>query len=180
MISRPILSHIPDIEHLSQRVIRILGQNPHPMTLQGTNSYIVGTGSKRLLIDTSSPGTQKYASLLQSTLEKLNSTISTILLTHYHYDHIGMVSSLLNLPNVKGAEVLKMKRKVSDLDNYDFKFDELNFDGLFRVEGATLLPIATPGHSDDHVSFQLLEENAIFPGDSILGEGSTVGPFIFL
>ena len=50
-------------------------------------------------------------------------------------------------------------------------------EGLVVVgEGATLVPVHTPGHASDHLCYYLREEQALFTGDLVLGGSTTVIP----
>jgi glyoxylase-like metal-dependent hydrolase (beta-lactamase superfamily II) len=43
---------------------------------------------------------------------------------------------------------------------------------VFKVEGATVRAVHSPGHSHDHMCFILEEEGAMFTGDNVLGHGT--------
>jgi len=44
---------------------------------------------------------------------------------------------------------------------------------MFKVEGATVRAVHSPGHSTDHMCFILEEEQAMFTGDNVLGHGTS-------
>ena len=136
----------------------------HQFTLQGTNTYIVGTGQHRLIIDTAQ-GYPAWANLIEPTLDERCIALSHVLLTHWHGDHTGGVPDLIRLyPNL--AEGI--------YKNFPEHGQRPIEEGqVFCVEGATVRAIYAPGHSHDHMCFILEEENAMFTGDNVLGHGTS-------
>ena len=60
---------MPDIDRWSDRVVVALGQNPSLFTGPGTNTYLVGTGKRRILLDTGQ-GCDAYIPVLERALER--------------------------------------------------------------------------------------------------------------
>ncbi|EFW99862.1 metallo-beta-lactamase superfamily protein [Grosmannia clavigera kw1407] len=151
------LASLPEVERLSPICIRILGGNPGRFTLQGTNTYLLGTGRERLLVDTGE-GKASWAAALARTLAAEDATLAATLITHWHPDHVGGIEQVRRL--VPHAPVYQ------DPDIADNQ--------QFCVEGATLRAVHTPGHTTDHMVFVLAEEDAVLAGDNVLGHGTAV------
>ena len=117
-------------------------------------------------------------------------SLSDIVLSHWHADHVGGVPGILSHLNIRGdcrvwkgsldADVnSNAARKDSEGHIRDGDLDsditDTLTDGMELVtEGATLRLIHSPGHTTDHFAALLLEEGALFSGDCVLGEGTAV------
>lgn len=154
---------LPPVERLSPRVIRILGGNPGKFTLQGTNTYLVGTGRQRILIDTGE-GRPAWIASLKETLAQENATVGSALLSHWHYDHVSGIQDLLGL-----SPATKLYKHTPDANQSAIEDGQ-----VFEAEGVTLRAAHTPGHTTDHIAFVLEEEDAMFTADNVLGQGTAV------
>ncbi|XP_067946696.1 endoribonuclease LACTB2-like [Watersipora subatra] len=173
----PPLTPLDKIRYLSKRVICILGCNPSPMTLLGTNTYLVGSGRERILIDTGNPNILEYQQLLNKVLDDTKSVISKIIVTHFHHDHIGGLADVrrlcnANIPAYKMDFMSAAER--SKLGEYQSEVELIEGNHTFEVNGATLKARHNPGHTSDHMVLWLEEEKALFSADSVLGEGTTM------
>ncbi|XP_068158801.1 beta-lactamase-like protein 2 homolog isoform X2 [Drosophila tropicalis] len=174
---------IPPVTRLTSSIIRILGCNPSPMTLQGTNTYLLGNGKKRILIDTGDENVPQYIEHLNGVLRQEQASIGTIILTHWHHDHVGGVKDIVGSKLVdKDCQVYKYKR--SDDTNpcpeipSHIKVHELADSQEFAVDGASVRVVHTPGHTTDHVVLTT-NDGTLFSGDCILGEGTAVFEDLF-
>ncbi|KAF6764649.1 lactamase [Ephemerocybe angulata] len=97
------LEHLPDVTKLSDRVIRVLGQNPGKFTLQGTNVYLLGTSNPYILVD-AGEGKDEFIPKLTSAFTSVASPtntglpdVSDVIISHWHHDHVGGLPSVLAL-----------------------------------------------------------------------------------
>lgn len=139
-------------------VLRLRADNPGPLTLSGTNTWIVGR-NPAYVVD---PGP-----LIGSHIKRLLDAIDArgglggIVLTHDHADHAEAVGALRE----HDPAPLAAGRGEADVT---------------LTEGRSFGPfeaVATPGHAADH--FALIAGRVCFTGDAVLGEGSvfiTPGP----
>lgn len=139
---------------------------------------------RRVLVDSGETETaDAYIKLLDSVLNEENATIEHLVVTHWHRDHIGGVESVRKLlkklfPTDKQPTVWKLPRAPNDTDRSDYErsiqWEPLKHDQVVEVEGAKLQIKYTPGHTTDHACLLLQDENILFSGDCILGEGTSV------
>ena len=164
---------MPNSAKWSDRVFTALGQNPSAFTGPGTNTYLVGTGSSKILLDTGD-GRSEFLPVLEEAMEASGcGSIQEIVLTHGHGDHIGGVRPIFE--RFGPCKVSKMKYEPFD-GPYDLEINELSDGDIVETEGATLRAIHTPGHAPDHLCFMLEEEAGLFTGDNVLGIGTTIIP----
>lgn len=153
-----MLEHAPGHEEIT----RLVAPNPGPMTLDGTNTYLVEHDGGCFVIDPGPADEGHIASIKAAAAER--GGLTGVLLTHSHADHSQAVP-MLDAPLLIGEVSDASEGGPVDLDA------EPSIDpgsaGPFQV-------IPTPGHAADHVAFVL--GDVCFCGDLVLGTGSSFVP----
>jgi len=133
-------------------IVGIVAANPGPLTLGGTNSWIIGR-EPAWLIDPG-PDLESHVRALTGELKRRGG-LGGVAITHDHGDHAGAIAAIRErfpaapMAAARGA----VDRVLRDGDRF-----------------GPLQALATPGHSPDHLSY--LAGSVAFTGDAVLGEGS--------
>ena len=118
------------------------------------NCYIISNELKDAIIIDPGEGSLDLIKFLN----KNELTLRAILITHYHFDHIGALESLKN--------------------EYDVKVYDYKKPGVKKVHGGFVFEtVLTPGHTSDSCSFYFEKEHVLFTGDFLFKE--SIGRYDF-
>lgn len=144
----------------------VLAPNPSPMTLDGTNTWLVAEpGAAEAVVVDPGPDTDAHLRRVIATAAEAGQRITQIVLTHGHPDHAAGAGRLAGLT---GAPV----RAVDPA--HRLGEEGLAGGAVLTLGGCELRVLATPGHSADSVCLHLPADAAVLTGDTVLGRGTTV------
>ncbi|MGH3151364.1 MAG: MBL fold metallo-hydrolase [Streptosporangiaceae bacterium] len=148
------------------RATCLLAPNPSPMTLDGTNTWVIAEpGSSSVVVVDPGPQDEGHLRRVLAAAQAGERRIASILLTHGHSDHSAGAARLAEL---SGAPV-QAADPAGRLGSEGFAGGD-----VITEAGCELRVVATPGHTADSVSLLLPADGALFTGDTVLGRGTTV------
>jgi glyoxylase-like metal-dependent hydrolase (beta-lactamase superfamily II) len=150
------------LRELPSWVRLVRASNPGPMTLDGTNTWVLRAPrwAECIVVD---PGPLEEGHLAAVAR---HAPVAFVLLTHGHRDHSDGIARLSDL--LGGVPVM-----AADATHGHDPFDP---DRDLSGHGFEIQPLATPGHTRDSVCFVVDHEGerAVLTGDTILGRGTAV------
>lgn len=167
-------------ERVSPLVRRVIAPNAGPFTHTGTCSYIVGRGD--VAIVDPGPDDPRHIDALLAAVK--GETVRALMVTHTHRDHSPAARLLKEATGatIAGCAAYEPAPDMAvtgpGLDaahDANYAPDEALKEGARLDLGeATIVALATPGHTANHLCFSLLEEKALFTGDHIMAWSTTV------
>ena len=142
----------------------VLAPNPGPMTLEGTNSWVLrAPGSEGCVVVDPGPLHDGHLAALVAC-----GPVEVVLLTHGHADHSEGAGELARRTGAP-VRALDPAHRLGD--------EGLGEGDVVAAAGVEVRVLATPGHTSDSLSLLLRDPSggeAVLTGDTVLGRGTTV------
>lgn len=157
---------VPQIQPASDRAICVRADNPGPMTLEGTNTWVLREPGRRgVVVLDPGPLDETHLARVVDVARRDGGEIRLVLYSHHHPDH---TESIDRFAEMTGAPARAWDQKwcrnaapVADRENIE-------------IDGLRLQVLATPGHTVDSVCLLLHDDAALLTADTVLGRGTTV------
>jgi glyoxylase-like metal-dependent hydrolase (beta-lactamase superfamily II) len=165
-------------ERVAPRIRRVVARNPSAFTFRGTGTYIVGEG--RVAVIDPGPALPEHLHALERALA--GEEITHLVVTHTHLDHSPLSRALQAYAGAPTYGFGPHRRAdatsgepVEEGADFDFEPDVVVRGGdVVEGDGWSLECVHTPGHTSNHVCYQLREEKALFSGDHVMGWSTSV------
>ncbi|MCT1368073.1 MBL fold metallo-hydrolase [Kocuria sp. HSID16901] len=155
----------------SQHTAYLTVDNPSSMTLEGTNTYVVGVLGEnfpplgdeekpRVVVLDPGPDSAEHAQRIVDAVD-----VDLIVVSHRHKDHTGNVDRLHELT---GAHV-RAWDKDQCRDALPLQDEE-----VLNATGVEISVWHAPGHTSDSIALSIFDDGVIMTGDTILGRGTTM------
>ncbi|MFJ3403062.1 MBL fold metallo-hydrolase [Promicromonospora sp. NPDC090134] len=148
--------------------------NPGPMTLDGTRSYVLGApGAPGCVVVDPGPDLPPHLAALADA-----GRVDLVLVTHRHADHTGGLAPFRALTGAPSRGVLPEFCAAGTGDGRDAgaSTGPLADGEVLEVAGLRIEVLATPGHTADSVCLVVSDgtSTVVLTGDTVLGRGTTV------
>ncbi len=163
---------------IAPNIRRIIANNPSPFTLYGTGTYVLGTNNVAV-IDPGPMDNQHIESLIQGLGDE---KISHVFVTHTHMDHSPACAILREYSDADtfGFGPHGFGRKLSEEEveeggDKDFSPTKpVRHGDIIQGDGWSVECVHTPGHTSNHMCYQLIENKALFTGDHVMGWSTSI------
>lgn len=168
----PSLGTLPTVSRLDEVSTRVLAANPSPMTLDGTNTYVLSSsGSGQAVVVDPGPPLDAHLEAVEGVLAGLDVEVRSIVVTHHHLDHSEAAGAW---GRRFGVDVLASTTDVARArDGGEATSCCLAEGDRVPLDGLEIEVVPTPGHTRDHLALRL-GTGVMLTGDHVLGRGTSV------
>src|SRR5262245_8100824 len=139
--------------------------NPGPMTGAGNNTYLIAADDRAAVLIDAGVGDARHLEAIGAALSTRRARLDRVLVTHGHVDHASGAPALAAAH--PDARFLKSPWPGQD-EKYAVSWETIRDRDVVRVGGESLVVVATPGHSPDHLAFVHEPSRTIFTGDLVV------------
>jgi glyoxylase-like metal-dependent hydrolase (beta-lactamase superfamily II) len=144
----------------------VLAPNPSPMTLDGTNTWVIAEpGTSAVVVVDPGPDDEGHLRRVLDAARAGDRHVAQVVLTHGHLDHSAGARRFAEL---SGAPVGALDPGLR------LGTEGYGAGDVITAGGCELRVVATPGHTADSLSLLLPADGGLLTGDTVLGRGTTV------